>query len=78
MENQVSLETIRLALKKLGVGWQRANHICTVGVTKTILCGGLEIAVDKNDPDRHQHWRVTRCSRQRAVACICVSCQDAL
>jgi transposase len=27
--NQVSLETIRLALKKLGVGWQRAKHWIT-------------------------------------------------
>jgi hypothetical protein len=27
--NQVSLETIRQALKKLGVGWQRAKHWIT-------------------------------------------------
>jgi transposase len=28
-ESQVSLETIRLALKRLGVGWQRAKHWIT-------------------------------------------------
>ncbi len=28
-ENQVSIETIRLALKRLGVGWQRAKHWIT-------------------------------------------------
>ena len=28
-EKQVSLETIRLALKRLGVGWQRAKHWLT-------------------------------------------------
>lgn len=28
-ESQVSIETIRLALKKLGVGWQRAKHWIT-------------------------------------------------
>ena len=28
-ESQVSIETIRLALKRLGVGWQRAKHWIT-------------------------------------------------
>jgi hypothetical protein len=28
-ERLVSIETIRLALKKLGVGWQRAKHWIT-------------------------------------------------
>jgi hypothetical protein len=28
-ERQVSIETIRLALKRLGVGWQRAKHWIT-------------------------------------------------
>jgi hypothetical protein len=27
--HQVSIETIRLALKRLGVGWQRAKHWIT-------------------------------------------------
>src|SRR5258708_7366431 len=29
VENQVSIETVRLALKRLGVGWQRAKHWIT-------------------------------------------------
>ncbi|GHO48826.1 hypothetical protein [Ktedonospora formicarum] len=40
-ESQVSIETIRLALKRLGVGWQRAKH----WITSVRRVGAYEISV---------------------------------
>jgi transposase len=50
-EKQVSIETIRLALKRLGVGWQRAKH--------WITSPDPEYLRKKNGATRCSNWRAS-------------------